>query len=147
MIRIQFERSQLDATRERLQSLQNRTERGRSNVNQLIERKRIIEDELSSLERDVNDKRQALAEAKKAHEEIVNQVDALRDAARRTQRSLDRALKEISGWNDEIDKFASDRHAIYRKCRLEEIDLPLKRGRLDKVPLEEVCAIFSEERG
>lgn len=61
----------------------------------------------------------------------------MRDAARKTQRTLDKALKEIAGWNDEIEKSASDRHAIYRRCRLEEIDLPLVKGKLSRVPIEE----------
>lgn len=42
--------------------------------------------------------------------------------------------------NDEIEKLGSERTAIYRKCRLEEIELPLVSGSLDDVPLEEVSA-------
>lgn len=40
--------------------------------------------------------------------------------------------------NDEIEKLASERSAIYRKCRLEEIKLPLLSGSLKNVPMEEV---------
>ncbi len=36
-----------------------------------------------------------------------------------------------------IEKQSSERFAIYRRCRLEEVDLPLLRGDLAKVPLEE----------
>ena len=40
--------------------------------------------------------------------------------------------------NDEIEKLASERSSIYRKCRLEEINLPLIAGNLKDVPIEEV---------
>jgi len=40
--------------------------------------------------------------------------------------------------NDEIEKLALDRSSIYRKCRLEEISLPLLEGNLKNVPMEEV---------
>jgi len=32
-----------------------------------------------------------------------------------------------------------DRVSIYRKCRLEEIALPLREGRLSDIPMDEVC--------
>lgn len=77
--------------------------------------------------------------------ETSETVDTLRDAFRKSQRGLDKTLKEIAGWNDEIDKSASDRHAIYRRCRLEEIDLPLVRGNLEKVPIEENLGVAPED--
>lgn len=69
---------------------------------------------------------------------MIRRVDEMRERSRKAQKTLDRVIKEIATWNDEILKYASDRHAIYRRCRLEEIDLPLVKGRLDKVPIEEV---------
>lgn len=43
--------------------------------------------------------------------------------------------------NDEIEKLALERSALYRKCRLEEIKLPLLEGNLKNVPMEEVSVI------
>lgn len=43
--------------------------------------------------------------------------------------------------NDEIEKLALDRSSIYRRCRLEEIKLPLVEGNLKNVPMEEVSSI------
>lgn len=73
---------------------------------------------------------------------MVRRVDEMRERSRKAQKTLDRAIKEIATWNDEISKYASDRHAIYRRCRLEEIGLPLIKGRLDKVPIEEVSDLL-----
>jgi len=79
-----------------------------------------------------------LAETKAALDEALTLVDALRDSSRQTQRTLDKALKEIAERNDDIEQSGSNRHAIYRRCRLEEIDLPLLSGDLSRVPLDEV---------
>ena len=40
--------------------------------------------------------------------------------------------------NDEIEKLGLERSSIYRKCRLEEIKLPLLEGHLKNVPMDEV---------
>lgn len=49
----------------------------------------------------------------------------------------------VSKQNDEIEKLSSERHAVYRRCKLEEIDLPLESGSLDDVPIEEVCIVIA----
>lgn len=46
--------------------------------------------------------------------------------------------------NDDIEKSASERFAIYRRCKLEEIRLPLVSGSVDDVPLEEVCPSLAQ---
>lgn len=76
--------------------------------------------------------------AQAAYDTAAAAVDAARDSSRKAQRSLDKALKEISVWNDEIEKSGANRTAIYRKCRMDEIDLPLEEGDLANVPIEEV---------
>jgi hypothetical protein len=44
--------------------------------------------------------------------------------------------------NDEIEKLALERSSLYRKCRLEEIKLPLLEGNLRNVPIEEVTHLL-----
>lgn len=97
-----------------------------------------LEEEVAAAEQALDKLRQKLEGANAKLEEVNTKLAEVRDASRKTQKDLDRALKEIAEWNDDIEKSASDRHAIYRKCRLEEIDLPLVKGSLDKVPLMEV---------
>jgi hypothetical protein len=40
--------------------------------------------------------------------------------------------------NDEIRRQSSERFSIYRRCKVEDIELPLESGSLKNVPLEEV---------
>jgi structural maintenance of chromosome 1 len=119
--------------------LSNQIKSEKKNVKDRQAAKAELQDELRGLEGQLDKLKEKLNDAKNKLEEVSSKLDDVRDAARKTQKDLDRALKEIAGWNDEIEKSASDRHAIYRRCRMEEIDLPLVRGSLDKVPLVEVC--------
>jgi structural maintenance of chromosome 1 len=101
-------------------------------------KKQEIEEELKALRSEIDRQRRKLEEANNELDAATVVVDELKESARKTQRTLDKALKEIASWNDEIEKSASDRHAIYRKCRLEEIELPLVSGSLNDVSIEDV---------
>lgn len=118
--------------------MQSTVQKERRNIRTLEEKREELQTELEDLQAEIDRQRGRLDEANTAYDEVIARVEQLRDTARKTQRTLDKALKEIAAWNDDIEKSASDRHAIYRKCRLEEIDLPLLRGSLEKVPIEEV---------
>ena len=102
--------------------------------------KEEIEEELRRLQEAVDKQKAKVEKYKAALNQANNDVEECRETARKTQKRLDKRLKEIAVWNDEIEKSASERHAIYRRCRLEEINLPLRAGSgsIDKVPLEEV---------
>ncbi|KAL1406860.1 Structural maintenance of chromosomes protein 1 [Vanrija albida] len=141
---IEFERSQLNSTDERLAHLQSTVDKAKKTIKQLHKNKASVEAEIEKLQEEIAGQQAKLEETNAELEEVAQQVEAARDHARKQQRALDRALKEIAGWNDEIERSDSNRHAIYRRCRLEDIDLPLLSGSLDNVPLEE-AALEQEE--
>lgn len=134
---IEFEQAQLQNTEERLALLESSMKSEKRNTAKLLETKAEIEQEITRLQEEVERQRGKLAKANEVLERCAELVDDARDEQRKAQRRLDRALKEISGWNDEIERSASDRHIIYRKCRLEDIDLPLVSGSLNNVPIDE----------
>ncbi|KIR38118.1 cohesin complex subunit psm1 [Cryptococcus deuterogattii 99/473] len=134
---IDFESTQLRNTRERIAHLRDLATKAENSVNELRSQREEIQGELESLRAEIDRQRGKLNDANDVRDEVVRRVDEMRERSRKAQKTLDRAIKEIATWNDEISKYASDRHAIYRRCRLEEIDLPLIKGRLDKVPIEE----------
>lgn len=134
---IEFEEQQLKNTEDRLASLQSMMEKEKRSVKERSKRKQQIEEEIEALQAEIERQEGKLEKAKEAAEGVAEQVEAARSAAKRAQRDLDTALKEIASWNDEIERSASDRHAIYRKCRLEDIDLPLNYGSLNKVPIDD----------
>jgi structural maintenance of chromosome 1 len=145
MARIEFERKQLENTRERLASLKSTIKCEKKNIASRQEQKAELEQEVQDLTKSLEKLRKKLQDAQAIQDEASDNVERARDSARKMQRELDKVLKQIAGWNDEIEKSSSDRHAIYRRCRLEEIDIPLVSGSLDKVPLVEVRSSFTPD--
>jgi structural maintenance of chromosome 1 len=113
-------------------------ENEKTNISTRKDQKAELETEVQDLQRTLDKLRKKLNDATAVLDAASDKVEEARSAARKMQRDLDRAMKQIAGWNDEIEKSASDRHAIYRKCRMDEIELPLVSGSMDKVPLVEV---------
>lgn len=136
--RLDFERRQLQDTTARLRTLRTTAEREESVISQNLTVKGNLETEVASLISAVEKHKSRLQSALQASREADEQVDKLRAAARAAQRTLDGAFKEISSWNDEIEKAAASRYAIYRRCRLDEIELPLRSGSFNTIPLEQV---------
>ncbi|ORX39922.1 putative cohesin complex subunit and chromosome segregation protein [Kockovaella imperatae] len=133
---IDFEATQLDNTENRLSSLESFAEKSRQRLEELEREKATIQKELEQIRQTIRQARSKLEAAVQGSEQALQKVDRVRESSREMSRLLDKALRNIAGWNDEISKSASDRHAIYKRCRLENIELPLVRGRLDKVPLD-----------
>ncbi|KAG2124257.1 hypothetical protein BD769DRAFT_1653050 [Suillus cothurnatus] len=121
----QFEEEQLKLTQSRLVTLRNAAEDEQQKVEELEEKKRTIQ--LREMLQGLND----VLEEKNKH------VDQAKKTHTKAAKILDLALKEIGLKNDDIEKLALERSATYRKCRLEDIKLPLLEGNLKNVPMEE----------
>jgi structural maintenance of chromosome 1 len=102
----------------------------------------------------------ALKDTLKSRTEELEQV---RKSGGKASRVLEKALKEIASCvrlpslslflssraeltrenlqNDEIERLAAERFSLYRRCKLEDIDLPLEKGSLDDIPIEEVRSL------
>ncbi|KAG8897606.1 Structural maintenance of chromosomes protein 1 [Tulasnella sp. 408] len=78
-----------------------------------------------------------MAEVQEEFDEKTRALDEVKQVVARTAKALEKTMKDVTLMNDEIEKAASERFSIYRKCKLEEIALPVVRGNLNKVPMEE----------
>ncbi|KAF5373789.1 hypothetical protein D9758_000684 [Tetrapyrgos nigripes] len=133
----EYESEALNSAQERLAQLDNLLEREEENLVKLNSQKQAIEEELAAAEESISDLREQLTELQATLEERTKEVEQAKRKATKASKSLEQVLKEISTRNDEIEKLALERSAIYRKCRLEEIKLPLLQGNLKNVPMEE----------
>ncbi|KAG8937667.1 Structural maintenance of chromosomes protein 1 [Tulasnella sp. 408] len=78
-----------------------------------------------------------MAGVQEEFDEKTRALDEVKKVVARTAKASEKTMKDITLMNDEIEKAASERFSIYRKCKLEEIALPVIRGNLNKVPMEE----------
>lgn len=133
-----MEQDELDSLITRLETLQKSLG---------IETKKLLDlqEEKTSLESDIQDFKAAVEEAKEGLTGYQAEVDAsqaelerIKKTASRATKAYERVIKEIAALNDSIEKLAGERLGVYRRCKLEEIELPLLHGNLDAIPLEDV---------
>ncbi|GJJ15239.1 hypothetical protein Clacol_009515 [Clathrus columnatus] len=134
---VKFEQDSLQTLRDRLQTLNNTAKEHESTLEKLLGSRETAQQELSRDQEVIDELRAELAGLQETLEEKTTALDEVKRITSKSSKALDKALKDIASKNDEIDKLASERSGIYRKCRLEEIPLPLVRGNLKNVPMEE----------
>ncbi|KAF5378785.1 hypothetical protein D9615_006938 [Tricholomella constricta] len=132
-----FEADGLRAARERLTHLETVLATEQANLVNHESQKDTLKEEIVVYETAIEDLKEELAEIQETLEEKTKTVEAVKKTTTKASKVLDLALKEIATCNDEIEKLALERSSIYRKCRLEEIKLPLLEGNLKNVPMEE----------
>ncbi|KAG8997801.1 Structural maintenance of chromosomes protein 1 [Tulasnella sp. JGI-2019a] len=132
-----FEADQVRALQERLTTLKATGSKERKALKQLETAKQAIQDEIDEAEAEIRSLREDMEASNAALEEKTKALDEVKRISGKVAKALDKVLKDIASMNDGIEKCASERFAVYRKCKLEEIHLPLLQGSLDKVPMEE----------
>lgn len=96
----------------------------------LAERIEKTKQELDTLNHDL--------EQKSATEEEKRQtVEELRRKLEGKGHDVESYLKEIGKFEAEIEKVSAERVAIFRKCKLEDIELPLSRGSMEDVIMDD----------
>ncbi|PPQ98373.1 hypothetical protein CVT26_013579 [Gymnopilus dilepis] len=132
-----FENEGLTGVTERLDRLETLINNEQANLVKLQEQKEAAEEDIAASEAVVAKLKQELIGLQEALDEKTKVVDQVKKTGLKSSKVLDQALKEIALCNDEIEKLSLERSALYRKCRLEEIQLPLLEGDLRNVPMEE----------
>ncbi|KAF7352348.1 Structural maintenance of chromosomes protein [Mycena venus] len=132
-----FENETLKGTLERITNLDKTINAEQANLVKLEEQKEAAQEDILESETAIGVLREDLSGLQEALEEKTKNVEQVKKTTSKASKVLDQALKEIASKNDEIEKSALERSSIYRKCRLEEIKLPLLQGNLKNVPMEE----------
>lgn len=132
---INFEQSQLEAAEQRLRQNENAVEREHNKVKDRMESQKEFQTKLASIRAEVQNIHQRIEQLKQEEARAKKSFNSAKITLNDAQAALDAATKEISNDRLSIEKYANDRTAIYRRCRLEEVKLPLQSGDLKKVPL------------
>ncbi|EJC99202.1 cohesin complex subunit psm1 [Fomitiporia mediterranea MF3/22] len=133
----QFEEQQLATLRERLEALEAAINSEHTAIATHEAEKQAVQEEIDQLQESITEFQEELKELNDLLDSRTKELEAVKKNTSKAAKVLDQALKEIATKNDEIEKLASERSSIYRKCRLEEIKLPLRSGNLRNVPIEE----------
>ncbi|KAI0726494.1 cohesin complex subunit psm1 [Fomitopsis betulina] len=132
-----FIEEQLQTTEQRVQTIDNMITTEADNIARYNASQETIQNEIREAEEAINELQDELKELSEDLEEKTKVVEQVKRTTLKSSKALDQALKEIATRNDEIEKLGLERSSIYRKCRLDEIRLPLFEGNLKNVPMEE----------
>ncbi|KAI1112615.1 RecF/RecN/SMC [Nemania sp. NC0429] len=132
-----WEVSRHSETEGRLRSLEDRLKRLSQDIKTYEREKAEIEetmggdrDNLAALEEQL----EQLKEELETQNEKVNNAKA--DVQKRSK-DIDNRLKAITALETELQKNSAGKFALLRRCRLEQIDIPLSTGSLDNLPNED----------
>ncbi|ORY79404.1 putative cohesin complex subunit [Protomyces lactucae-debilis] len=132
-----FEQDLLKETLLRVRKIEASIKRDKDALDGFKKEERDLQNDMSGLEKEVSDLQSKYdAERKKADgcNAAVNEATRTLNNA---QRELEHAAKAVSACEAATGQLLARRHVLLRRCKLEEIDLPLTKGRLDNVPLAE----------
>ncbi|RPD56436.1 condensin complex subunit SMC1 [Lentinus tigrinus ALCF2SS1-6] len=133
----QFVQEQIQMTTERLATYREIIATENANFERLEAERVAAQEDIAESEETIKELQGELKELNEDLEEKTKKVEEVKKTTSKASRVLDQALKEIATHNDEIEKLGLERSSIYRKCRLDEIKLPLEAGNLKNVPMEE----------
>ena len=132
-----FAEQQVKNTADRLAFIQASMEKERQRIPRLEEELQNCENSIQKY-REIKARIQASFEAmQEEHDEKTETVNERRKALFHVMRDVEAHRKEVAERNDEIAQLDAERANLFRRCRMEALDLPLESGDLANVPLEE----------
>ncbi|KAI9888933.1 MAG: Structural maintenance of chromosomes protein 1 [Vezdaea aestivalis] len=137
---LSFESQRLNATIERIQKLETQSRIDSDLIAQLQKEKALIRKETTKLKAERSQAYQVLEAARAEHETKAEMVAEYRRDVQSRSKEAEGTLKSISGLETEIQRNAANRYALLRRCKLEEIDIPLTEDStgLDRLPVDDM---------
>ncbi|EGE77296.2 structural maintenance-chromosome 1 [Blastomyces dermatitidis ATCC 18188] len=137
---LSFEKQRLQATDDRIEGLRSQAERDRALIAELEAERKTIKDRLDTLNAELELLGEELAEQQEAYSQSAENLAAQRQEVQKRSRNVEATLKAISSLDGERQRHASGRYALLRRCKLEDIDIPLEKGSapLSTLPIDDL---------
>ncbi len=135
---LSFEKQRLQATEDRISSLQTQEQRDRTLIEELKEQREEIQAEIDELNAELEQLGEALDEQKELYQKSGDRLTEQRKEVAKRTKNVDTSTKAISAAEGEIQRNASSRYALLRRCRMEDIAIPLAAGSatIDTLPID-----------
>ncbi|EQL38614.1 structural maintenance-chromosome 1 [Blastomyces dermatitidis ATCC 26199] len=137
---LSFEKQRLQATDDRIEGLRSQADRDRALIAELEAERKTIKDRLDTLNAELELLGEELAEQQEAYSQSAENLAAQRQEVQKRSRNVEATLKAISSLDGERQRHASGRYALLRRCKLEDIDIPLEKGSapLSTLPIDDL---------
>ncbi|KAF9116235.1 Structural maintenance of chromosomes protein 1 [Mortierella sp. AM989] len=133
-----FETTQLNETKERLSRLETMMTLETSALDDYERRRDVIQSEQAEIRQEIERLKKELEASQIAFQTCSDQVNARKKQVARINKQVDTLMKDISAKESLVEKLDSERSSIFRRCKLEQIDLPIEKGSLNDVSLDDM---------
>ncbi|OAX83968.1 hypothetical protein ACJ72_01670 [Emergomyces africanus] len=137
---LSFEKQRLQATNDRIEGLRSQADRDRVLIAELEAERKTIKDRLDTLNAELEILGDDLTEQKEAYSQSAENLASHRREVQKRAKNVEATLKAISVLDGERQRHASGRYALLRRCKLEDIDIPLEKGSapLSTLPIDDL---------
>ncbi|KAI2820716.1 hypothetical protein CBS115989_3552 [Aspergillus niger] len=137
---LSFEKQRLQATADRVAGLQAQQQRDEQLTEELQAEQESIRNQLDEFEAELDILREKLEKQKEAYAQSAENLAQHRRELQKRSREVEGTIKNINALEAEIQRNSSSRYALLRRCKLEDIDIPLTEDSnpLDQLPIDEL---------
>lgn len=132
-----FERQQLQELQERFSRLETVLANDTADIEEKTADKEEYVNKLQKIEDNITKIETQVSSLKTNEEEQEKLVEEKRKSLSQKGREADKMMKYLSDVETAIEKLHAERMSIFRRCKLEEINIPLNQGSMEDVPMDD----------
>lgn len=140
---LSFETQRLKVTSDRIKAIEESGERDSDLVESLEAEKEAMQAELDQLSLHLDQLEQNVGQSREKYAQKADKVSEQRRAMQKSQKDVDFVIKSVTGLEAEVQRKAAGRYALLRRCKIDEIKLPLVLGSasLESLPADDVLQV------
>ena len=137
---LSFEKQRIQTTIDRVSGLEAQYERDMALIEELKGQQEKIRSQLDEFSAELELLREELEKQKGFYAESAENLAEQRRELQKRSKHVEAALKNVSALEAEIQRNSSSRYTLLRRCKLEDIDIPLTNSSnsLDKLPIDDL---------
>ncbi|KAJ5714870.1 Structural maintenance of chromosomes protein 1 [Penicillium malachiteum] len=137
---LSFEKQRVQTSLDRVSGLEAQYERDMALIEELKSEQDEIRNKLDEFDAELDLLRENLEQQKEVYTQSGENLAEQRRELQKRSKHVEGALKNINGLESEIQRNSSSRYALLRRCKLEDIDIPLTDASkfLDKLPIDDL---------
>ena len=138
--RISYEQQQLEGTQNRIKVLEQRAKQDETLIENLEAEQESLQNEVDTLGVEYDQLNEQLEREKAKHDQKAEKVAEARREVQKRSKSVDARLKAIADLEADRQLKASSRYTLLRRCKLEDINIPLQEDSksLESLPLDDI---------
>ncbi|KAJ3410001.1 Structural maintenance of chromosomes protein 1, partial [Chytridiales sp. JEL 0842] len=142
---ITFERNQSNEAQARIERLEASLEEDQANLTAFNEEREGYTVTIDKYTAEIEEYQTLLDECNEELETRKGSVETARQQLATVTKQAESQAKAIAGKEAQIDKINAEKWAIFRKCKLEEIKIPLHDGSLEDISLDAIDRAMQNE--